>query len=147
MGVAANSGSAIIPEFRYCRRGAENYRSSHFHISNITTELIDVEILLYKSDGTLMKENASFFDIDNLLNFDCSSAKNTMQFSLDANQSGTFSFLPSSLGPEIEFGHGIIKWSQDSIVVLGLIARGNAYLRYNKTYAYSEITINNGQPF
>ena len=126
--------------------GSENYQSTHFHFSNITTGLIDVEILLYKSDGTLMKENTSFFDTNNLLNFDCSSAENTLQFSLDANQSGKFNFSPSSLSPGWEFGYGIIKWSQDSNAVLGLIARGTIY-RYFNTYAYREISINQGQPF
>ena len=146
MGVAANSGSAIIPEFRYFRFSSQDYGSTNIHISNITTELIDVEILLYKSDGTLLKENSSFFAINNLLNFDCSSAKNTMQFSLDANQSGRFDFHPSSLGPEWETGYGIIKWSQDSTAVLGLIARGIIY-RYFNTYGFSELSINQGQPF
>ncbi len=148
MGVVANSGSAVIPTFNSQKDG-NNYQRTTVQISNITKEPINVEILLYKSNGNLWYDILSTVNVTvaNALNFDGSSADNSFQFSLNGNQTCCFT-LHAYINGHTEFGYGIIKWTQNSPAVHGLVARGQQWCVIGSSYAFcSSITINNGQPF
>ena len=145
MGVAANSGSAVIPGYNL---EIQNWNMQGFVIytSNITPEPIDVEIILYKLDGTILNNVASYVDVVNTINFDGSAPENTFQYTLDGKNTGIFSFSNWILGQPVA-GYGIIKWTQNSNAVQGLVARAHTYINVDKKYGLNTIIINGGQPF
>ena len=146
MGVAANSGSAVIPGF-HIDKTSVYFITTAYYISNITPDPIDVELIIYKSDGTIMNDASNYVYVYNALNFDDTSVENTFHFSLAGNQTCGMSFNHNLYNGQYEIGYGIIKWTQNSNVVHGLVARGHTYYKHNSMCGYSSLTINEGQPF
>lgn len=144
MGVAANSGSAVIPGYLNGKT-ASHFQCFVMHVSNITPDPIDVEIILYRRDGSLLNNVSSYVTVVNAFNFDGSATENTFQFSLGGNHTCGITF---DKWPELgEIGYGIIKWNQNSTAVHGLVARGYNVIIINNNHARSSISINGGQPF
>ncbi|MCG8515670.1 MAG: hypothetical protein MI740_16130 [Halanaerobiales bacterium] len=146
---SANSGSAIIPHYQaYVNEQFRYY--TWVYLSNITDQDINVEVILYKRDGTIL------FDTDNnisgyyLSNYNENLPNATLSFTLGPNSFGKFG-ISSYDHHDIATtaGYGIIKWEQDSKAVHGLVAQaiGFLVLKSNPVHPQLSIPINNGLPF
>lgn len=148
---SANSGMATIPYF-YASDGTY-YSSSVYFISNVTEEPITVTITLYKEDGTILTDtdNDSTTGTIRGTNFSSYSeysdinSPSSLTVTLNGLESGYLSICSSTLS----FGHGVIKWNQDSNALYGLVSHGYMYQKRNSTDQTSRtaIDINNSQPF
>ena len=157
--VSANSGSAIIPHYVASTNyyGLRHY--TWYYVSNITNQNIDVEVIFYKNDGTIVS------DIDNnplegtLRGYSVSNYKDTLSdlslsFTIGPHSNGRFC-ITSSEHPDYTNlgGYGIITWKQDSKVATALVAHGMIFsdIKDSSTNLLGQslgtIPINNGLPF
>ena len=155
---ATNSGTAVIPFYHASIDPDGNVYQTNISLSNITDKNINVEVILYKKDGTILTDTDNNpyggtirgFD---LLNYYDNFSDKTLSFTLGPNSSGRFDIY--NLEPiEISgiYGYGIIKWTQDSTAVNGLVASGIGYYQINDNivslgYSQLAIPINDGLPF
>ncbi len=158
--VSANSGSAIIPHYVASTSYNKSIRQyTCYYVSNITDQNIDVEVIFYKNDGTIVS------DIDNnplegtLRGYSVSNYKDTLSdlslsFTIGPHSNGRFCIISSEHPDYTNLGgYGIITWKQDSKVATGLVAYGMIFsdIKDSSTNLLGQslgtIPINNGLPF
>lgn len=146
VGVAyGNSGSAVIPGLYSSYTASTEYNVTVFRISNITNESIDVKIILYKQDGSLLSGSNYVYSQDNLNNYNGSLSDATVSFTLAPNAAGEIKFRQTT--SNVIYGHGIIEWEQKSTAVYGLVVSGFIVSRTAQGYDRFLLPINNGLPF
>ena len=139
-----STGKAVIP---YYSQYPELL--TWISVSNITDNPIDVTVTLYKTDGTIFTDDNN---IDtglitgiHLQNYSDQVTDATLTFTLNAHSTGWFKIMYS---PTDNNGYGIIKWSQNSNELHGVVANGGYYEHLsNGEISRQALTINGGLPF
>jgi len=138
------SGKAVIPSFTQ-----QANIDTNLNVSNITNAPINVTITLYNYDGTVITDdndaNAGKIRGTNLLNYDDQNTNTTASFTLNGHSTGVVNIY---FYTSLNYGYGVIQWSQDSDNINGLVVQGS-YLNRETTGETSRygIPINNGMPF
>ena len=125
---------------------------SHFSISNISDEPIDIKIIFYNINGQVLKDDGRVSSGNlrasgAILNYnDQLSEEASVIFTLEANKTAIISIYPPM--PFFTSGYGVIEWSQDSYYYdNAVVAYGYTDRIMGTQYATRSIIINNGNPF
>ncbi len=147
---ATNSGTAVIPHYQAAH--TIGIFETFINLSNITDQNINVKVILYNSDGTILTDTdndplgGTIKAYDNILNYLDNLTDASLSFTLGANSSCRFVVT----GNDSVRGYGVIKWEQDSKAVCGLVAHGIGFYsgaNYSSGRNMVAIPINNGLPF
>lgn len=136
------SGSAVIPSFWNQYFSASNKKWTVILVSNITDEPIAVKLTFFSKDGSILTTGITS---ENVSNFTTSVTNASCSFDLTGKTTGNIVIDTSSLN----YGFGLIEWSQDSNTVYGLVAHGAQTHMISTSTGYNRyaIPINNGLPF
>ena len=157
--VSANSGSAIIPLYQASDEPTGHRYMTWIHLSNITDKDINVEVILYRSDGTILTDtdndpsSGPLQSRDNIRNYYDNLTDASLSFTIGPNSSGRFVIYDEEF-PRYNTarGYGVIKWQQDSKAPCAIVAHGIGYyanVSAGKILGHNmfAIPINNGLPF
>ena len=144
--VQAKSGSAVIPFYYFHRNSAySDVTKSIFYISNITDQLISVNVTLFSYDGTIYKvASGDHVNIYNTNSYNLNNINSTISFELNPNTT-TYMVFSTDLNLK-RYGYGVIEWTQDSNNTYGLVASGS-FLHSEPTVSRFALQINEGMPF
>jgi hypothetical protein len=139
-------GSAIIPCFVYKGTDAKTW----INISNITNENVEVRVVLYKKDGTILKDDndinsGQIIGSTEMINYSDQIEGASLKFTLSPHSTGTITTLNQN--NEVINGYGKIQWSQESSTHHALIASGSMCSTFSDSWSRYGITINGGMPF
>lgn len=156
---SANSGSAIIPLYQASLDNWGHRYMTWVHLSNITNQELNIEVILYKSDGTILTDTdndpfgGSIHSRDNLLNYYDNLTDASLSFTLGPNSSARFGVYDDGHPRDnIVRGYGVIKWQQNSKAPCAIVAHAIGYyanLSSGQILGHNmfAIPINNGLPF
>lgn len=157
--VSANSGSAIIPHYQASDEVAGHRFSTWIHLSNITNQDLNIEVIFYKKDGTILTDTdnnplgGSIHARDNIFNYYDNLTDASLSFTLGPNSSTRFGVYDDGHPRDNNArGYGVIKWQQDSKAPCAIVAHGIGYyanVSSGKVLGQNlfAIPINNGLPF
>jgi len=140
-----STGTAIIPEYLE----GTGTRTS-FNMSNITDNPIDVTIIFYNPDGTLVTDDNSpttgriSFETDFISNYSDQNTNSSLTFTLKAHCSLTFKVNPTTLKNK---AYGLIQWKQLGSTQKGLVVHGSIITETTTSSDTVSVPVNGGLPF
>ena len=143
-----STGKAIIPSIYY-----DQTTMTGVFLSNITDDFIDVTITLYNNSGILVTDDNSsstglITGSAQLINYNDNNLDSTLTFRLAAHSTGYFHLNNKLTATGMDYGYGVIKWSQSGSQLQGLVAWACEFTGKSATNEFtSSIKINGVLPF
>ena len=157
---SANSGSAIIPHYQASYETSGHVFTTWIHLSNITNQDVNIEVIFYKKDGSILTDTdndprgGSIEARDDIFNYYDNLTDASLSFTLGPNSSARFGVYDGGHPRDsISRGYGVIKWQQNnSKTPCAIVAHAIGYcsnISSGKVLGHNlfAIPINNGLPF